>query len=365
MKTIAVVAPFPNPHFLKIFESPEFLHRIKVDRFCFRSLPEFRQGLGWKEADFTKLSSSYLKIPATQNSVSKYSTVVFYGAVDPRCIPVAMMLCCLRRGQRTFLVTEGIRFQHPRWRSMVFSLLLNHSGLEILAIGDRSEVDFRQAGLTKPTYRKFGFFENYPPDVMTTPGPEDTCRILSVGRLIERKNFLSIINSLQRIAAQSTQRIVYSICGDGDQRAMFESAIEKLPNHVEVNLLGNCNSQQLDQCFRNADLFAMPSTYDGWGVVLNQAVHYRLPIIVSGGVRAAKDHLVEDGFNGYIYNTKAELDDYLLKLTQNRQLRKELSVNSQEIADAWQIDTVARSLASVMLGEEPQRESRFAPLGRL
>ena len=365
METIAVVAPFPNPHFLDIFDSPEFSQRVCVDRFCFRSLPAHRQGLGWEEANYTKLPSSYLSLRTAQRSVAGYSTVIYYGAIDPKCIPAAMMWFSLRRGQKTFLVSEGIRYKHSRWRSLAFSSLLNHPSLEVLAIGDRSDDDYRRAGLVKPTYRKYGFFENYPTDPIPKSEPSDVCRILSVGQLIDRKNFLSIIHSMIRIANQTDEKIIYSICGEGSQRSQIEDEIKNLPKNVEVHLLGNCNSQQLSQYFQTADIFAMPSTYDGWGAVLNQAVHYQLPVIVSDGVRSAKDHLVEDRFNGFIYDSDARLDKCLLKLIQNPDLRFQFSENCEKIAEAWHIDAVARNLARVVSGQEPQLENRFAPLGKI
>ena len=365
METIAVVAPFPNPHFLDIFESPEFTKQVHVDRFCFRSLPAHRQGLGWEEASFTKLNPSYFSIWAAQRSIADYSTVVYYGAIDPKCIPTAMIWFSLRRGQKTFLVSEGIRYQHPRWRSLAFSTLLNHSQLEILAIGDKSDLDYRHAGLVKPSYRKYGFFENYPTDKNSVSEPTDVCRILSVGQLIDRKNFLSVIYSLNRIADQTDQRIVYKICGEGTQRSEIEAEIKRLPENVDVELLGNCDAQALSQCFQNTDIFVMPSTYDGWGAVLNQAIHFRLPVIVSDGVRSARDHLVEDSFNGFIYDSDTKLDEGLLNLIKSPDLRIQFSQNCQEIADAWHIDTVARNLALVVSGQEPQLDSKFAPLSRI
>ena len=368
METIAVVAPFPNPHFLEIFESPEFAQQIQVDRFCFRSLPAHRQGLGWEETSFTKLSSSYLGLWAAQRSVAKYSTVIYYGAIDPKCIPAAMIWFSLRRGQKTFLVTEGIRYKHSRWRSLAFSLLLNHPNLEILAIGNRSDDDFRSAGLVKPSYRKYGFFENYPADANPSSDSADSadvCRILSVGQLIDRKNFLSIISSITRIADQTDRQIVYMICGEGSQRSQIETEIRSLPKNVDIQLLGNCDALRLSQCFQTADIFAMPSTYDGWGVVLNQAIHFRLPVVVSDGVRAASDHLVEDGFNGFIYDSKAKLDKDLLQLVESSNLRNQFSKNCQKIAEAWHIDSVARNLARIVSGQEPHLQNRFAPLGRI
>ena len=272
----------------------------------------------------------------------------------------------LKCGQRTFLATEGIRFKHPRWQTQVFSYLLNHPQLEFLAIGDQCAEDFRNAGLTKPSYRKYGFFENYTSfDGNKSHNAKGPCSILSVGQLIDRKNFLSVIHSLQRLATKITQPVVYTICGEGAQRSELEAAISELPDTIEVNLLGNCDASKLEECFRSADIFAMPSTYDGWGVVLNQAIHFQLPVVVSSGVRSAKDHLVQDGHNGFIFENEAQLDDQLIKMIQDHQLRAQFAKNSTEIACDWHIDTVAKNLARIVAGEEPLIDSPFAPLVRV
>ena len=49
--------------------------------------------------------------------------------------------------------------------------------------------------------------------------------------------------------------------------------------------------------FGRADIFVLPSRYDGWGVVVNQAVAAGLPVVCSDQVGAGYD-LVEDGTNG-------------------------------------------------------------------
>ena len=272
----------------------------------------------------------------------------------------------LKHGQRTFLATEGIRFKHPRWRSMGFSFLLNHPNLEFLAIGDGSAEDFRAVGLTKPTYRKYGFFENYAPYEADELSRDDSrCQILSVGQLIDRKNFLSVVRCLQRLATKIEHPVTYTICGEGSQRPEFEAMRAQLPENIELKLMGNCNATQLDECFRIADIFAMPSTYDGWGVVLNQAIHYQLPVIAASGVRAARDHLVRDDHNGFIYENDTELDDRIIKLIDSPELRTRFSDNSADIAKAWHIDTVALNLAKVVAGEEPVIDSPFDPLVRV
>jgi glycosyltransferase involved in cell wall biosynthesis len=53
----------------------------------------------------------------------------------------------------------------------------------------------------------------------------------------------------------------------------------------------------LPRYFAQADVFVLPSRYDGWGVVVNQAVGAGLPVICSDMVGAGHD-LVEEGVNG-------------------------------------------------------------------
>jgi glycosyltransferase involved in cell wall biosynthesis len=56
----------------------------------------------------------------------------------------------------------------------------------------------------------------------------------------------------------------------------------------------------LPRFFSDADVFVLPSRYDGWGVVVNQALGAGLPVVCSDAVGAAED-LVIPGENGYIF----------------------------------------------------------------
>ena len=56
-----------------------------------------------------------------------------------------------------------------------------------------------------------------------------------------------------------------------------------------------------------ADVFVLPSRYDGWGVVINQALGAGLPVICSDQVGAGYD-LVEEGLNGLKFRAGDEQD---------------------------------------------------------
>jgi glycosyltransferase involved in cell wall biosynthesis len=50
------------------------------------------------------------------------------------------------------------------------------------------------------------------------------------------------------------------------------------------------------------DVFAMPSLWETWGLALNEAMLFHLPVVATAAVNAAQDLIVE-GENGYRYTS--------------------------------------------------------------
>jgi glycosyltransferase involved in cell wall biosynthesis len=76
---------------------------------------------------------------------------------------------------------------------------------------------------------------------------------------------------------------------------MLESLNSEVRSRIEY--LGFQPPDELPKFFGQADVFVLPSRYDGWGVVINQAVAAGLPVICSDQVGAGFD-LVDEGVNG-------------------------------------------------------------------
>jgi glycosyltransferase involved in cell wall biosynthesis len=50
-----------------------------------------------------------------------------------------------------------------------------------------------------------------------------------------------------------------------------------------------------------ADVLVLPSVYETWGLVVNEAMHFRLPAIANSGVGSATD-LIRDGETGRVFS---------------------------------------------------------------
>ncbi len=121
--------------------------------------------------------------------------------------------------------------------------------------------------------------------------PEDYCIAVSVGELSERKNHITIIEAM---AEARDLKIVYLICGDGEQKDAIRRKASELGLEKQVILTGYVDSVPalLHQC----DVFVFPSTREGLPVALMEAMAVGLPVIASD-IRGNRD-LIKQGRGG-------------------------------------------------------------------
>lgn len=176
--------------------------------------------------------------------------------------------------------------------------------------------------------------------------PSDLPVIIFVGRLIERKHPLDIIKAFQSVQQRATLVIV----GDGPRMKVLRVYIdEKKIEHVY--LVGSRPPAETRELFSIADIFALSSSYEPWGFVVNEAMCFGLPVIAADGVAAAYD-LVEQGGNGYMVASRDvdALALYFEELVDNPARRAVMGVRSLEIIAPWNYDLgVERIVAALCL----------------
>jgi glycosyltransferase involved in cell wall biosynthesis len=92
--------------------------------------------------------------------------------------------------------------------------------------------------------------------------------------------------------------LVYA--GDGPLRGAIEQRARELGVSERIRILGFVNQSQLPSVYRAGDLLVLPSLYEGFGLVVNEAMLCGCQVAVSDRVGAKYD-LVREGENGYIF----------------------------------------------------------------
>ena len=90
------------------------------------------------------------------------------------------------------------------------------------------------------------------------------------------------------------------IAGEGSLRASLEEEAKSLGIFARVRFLGFVNQSALPRVYRSADLFVLPSDYEAFGVVVNEAMLCGCPVIVSDRVGARFD-LLQEGETGFVF----------------------------------------------------------------
>lgn len=113
--------------------------------------------------------------------------------------------------------------------------------------------------------------------------------ILTVGRLQKRKGQDMMIRALVTIR-RSLPDILYSIIGDGEERASLGALAESMGLSNQVQFLGELGDNELLRCYQQCDLFALPNRqegkdFEGFGMVLLEAQACGKPVLAgdSGG----------------------------------------------------------------------------------
>lgn len=107
----------------------------------------------------------------------------------------------------------------------------------------------------------------------TAPGP----RLLAVGRLKQQKNFPLLLRAFARFAAE--RKGTLAIVGEGEERPNLETLIAGLGMQERILLPGFTTTP--GDWYAGADLFVLPSDYEGFGNVVVEALHAGLRIVAT------------------------------------------------------------------------------------
>ena len=122
-------------------------------------------------------------------------------------------------------------------------------------------------------------------------------RLLYCGRLIPVKCVDVLIDAFLQVAGERP-RWDLVLAGDGPMRRALEA---RIPGHLRgrVKFLGFMQFEAMTSCYNNCDILVLPSVYEPWGLVINEAVASGLAVIATEVVGAAVD-LVRHNVNGLI-----------------------------------------------------------------
>ena len=99
--------------------------------------------------------------------------------------------------------------------------------------------------------------------------------------------------------------------------------------------------ESLNNYYKAADLFVLPTREDVWGLVVNEALSNGVPVITSDQCGAGLELIVDD-YNGYVVqNYPEQISNKIMYLRNNPKLLNELSNNALDSIKDYSLENMA------------------------
>jgi glycosyltransferase involved in cell wall biosynthesis len=229
---------------------------------------------------------------------------------DPMLCGLAGALLRARFGLPLSVQIAGDMIDNPYWlRERRINPALNALGRwlvrsadSVRVVSERERAKMVRLGVPTEKVSNLGWIADFPrfdgldaDDVRALRaellGADGTVLLLFVGRLVLQKDVPTLIRSMATVAASCPgARLV--VAGDGPERGVAERLVDALGIRHAVRFLGVVPYPQVPRYFAAADLFLLPSRYEGNARVLAEAGAAGTPSVTTD-VSGADDTVIE------------------------------------------------------------------------
>lgn len=159
--------------------------------------------------------------------------------------------------------------------------------------------------------------------------------VLAVGRLEEIKGFQYLIRALPTILKEAGPTKLVIIGPEFNYGAALRQLANKLHVQEHVIFYGPANGKEKLEAFAAADVVAVSSLYEGFGMLLLEAMAAGKPLVATR--TGAAPALIKDGENGLLVKPGdvSELADKLTMILNDKKLSSRLCSESKKIAETY------------------------------
>ena len=170
--------------------------------------------------------------------------------------------------------------------------------------------------------------------------------ILSLGRLIQRKNVGLLIEAIRMLRQEKLDNFQVAIVGDGQERNSLIQKVSDYGLEQTISLPGRVSDEEKDLYYRAANIFVLTSNYEGFPINLLEAMAYGNAVVNS---KIDSVNCLRKGFDSLSFEpgNPYELSACLKNLIRDANLRANLSVAGRTFAEKRSWTRVAEETRKV------------------
>lgn len=356
---ILITAIYPAPYRVELINL--IRNRFSADVFFDYSNGDNRNDQWFTKGDYYLIDNGEgrKKFHQAIINIKKYSLVILYDYTTKNSI--FLISLCKTLSIPYVLNADGVMITDhgSLWREKMKKFLISGAA-GYFSSGKRAKEYFEKYGAKSGKIYTHTFSTLHHDDILDTPpcneriislrqklGVTDCKRIaVAVGRFIPLKRFDHLIQSWIDMPAEYHLIVI----GGGSEEDNYRNII--LKNHLNnVSLEGFHSKKELYDYYQAADVLVHPTSYDVWGLVINEAMANGLPIVVSDHCVAGLE-LIKNGENGFLF----ELDDhntmknYIKLIFENDELRYKMREEALATIKQYTIENMADNQIAAIEG---------------
>ncbi len=175
---------------------------------------------------------------------------------------------------------------------------------------------------------------------------DDFC-LLTIGRLRVQKSTETLLQAIP-LLKDKIKGLRVLIVGEGEQEHYLKELSLKLNINSIVEFRGGTKTPE--KYYSAADLFILPSVFEGLPTVVLEAFRASLPVIASN--IDGTNELIENEVNGLLFESKNyhDLAEQILRLYESAKLRKQLGENGySSYKNKYDINSYAKQIEALYL----------------
>lgn len=171
--------------------------------------------------------------------------------------------------------------------------------------------------------------------------------VLGVGQTIHRKGWDLLLNAAAKI--QSTRRVGIYIIG-GETTKEYREIIQH-QGLSNIHFISFLEKSKLSAYYECSDCFVLPTREDIWGLVVNEAMAFNLPVVTTDKCLAGIA-MVNEGENGFVVPTEdSDMLAHAIRriLDQSHEQRTRFRSNAHNVAKKYTIEQMVKAHLDVFL----------------
>ena len=223
-----------------------------------------------------------------------------------------------------------------------FGTLVLKRAAGVLPVSRLAAEFFGGLGVAERRMYPFGYFRSCEQftESPLRPRKQDAIDVVFVGQIVRRKGIDLLFEAMLPLF-EAHPRLTLTLIGTGDMASPLRERVSALGQTDRIIFEGALSASDIPTRLATSDLLVLPSRWDGWGLVVNEAFHAGVPVIVSDQCGASD--LICKGANGYVFRNedvsdlRARLVDFLARRPQWTEFRARsaatgVKISTEEVA---------------------------------